>query len=217
MENGGKLGIPVLSGVASPSAKKRKADLATSVEVGVESDGLGASGHEVHLWRAVGVVVLAEDVELEAAVGVWSVDCTADHGFDHVHSFLVDSHEDRVGMLSWQTIAQISQFLSKTDHLLSRRVVVGLRQVLVVVHIVRLVVLHVHVVESEALEQGSVLRGNRKLKSIVDQLLLVVVHVLCQLFIDHLECVDHVLSQQLWAFFVADVLLLTETTEHVQG
>ena len=151
LEDRAQLGVPVFCCTASPGVKQGQAYLATGIEIWVEADLAGACCAEVHLWGTTWISILAEDVKLIAAMGVRRAGRSCDQSLHQVNTGLINAHEDGIGVFTWKSVTQISQFLGKSDNLrLGWRLVLSKTR-LVMMFVIGRISLHIHILKAKFL------------------------------------------------------------------
>jgi len=111
LQNGWKFSIPVFSCITSPGAKQTETNFTTSIQIRIESDLATACCHEVHLWWTLGICIFWENIEFICTMSIWCSNSACNQCFHHIDSRLVDSNKDRVGVLTWECVWQISKLL----------------------------------------------------------------------------------------------------------
>ena len=151
LEDRAQLRVPVFRCTASPGVKQGQAYLATGIEIWVEADLAGACCAEVHLWGTTWISILAEDVKLIAAMGVRRAGRSCDQSLHQVNTGLINAHEDGIGVFTWKSVTQISQFLGKSDNLrLGWRLVLSKTR-LVMMFVIGRISLHIHILKAKFL------------------------------------------------------------------
>jgi hypothetical protein len=133
-------------------------------------------GCQVDLGGTIGVVIVEVDIEEEGPMAVGSAVGAHDEGLHEIDPVLVAPHVDRIGVLVGKCSGDVRKFLSQSDHFGLVRLVAGVEIRCVVMFYLGRRFLHIHIVESQILHQGSVsfVQGQRQsMLNLSDVLLLI--------------------------------------------
>jgi len=84
-------------------------------------------------------------------MGVRRAGCSCDQSLHQVNTGLINAHEDGIGVFTWKSVTQISQFLGKSDNLRLGWGLVLSKTRLVMMFVIGRISLHIHILKAKFL------------------------------------------------------------------